>query len=312
MAEPWPFAPLSPVVERLEWLTEVLPARQAEQRLALRATPRETLVLRHRLDQAGQAEAMAAIRAGFSGEWDVPAWPRGADAASVPTRAGYLAQPVALSRERRSRAILQATFTLRPDPETPASPFAAYLGADVVTDPTILRGPAEDRAEIRVAYVDGAIGPVAVEPAREWVEQRQTLTLREFGPPPRLARRAWLKRLRGRLTAFWLPSWAGELRLTAPVGAGATQIRVAAFGNPAAHVGRDLMLDAAIPAFARVTGASVDGAEHLIDVTPALPAAPIETLVHWLVLSRLDSDSVEIVHTETASEFSVTAVEVPA
>jgi len=210
VAEPWPFVPLAPVIERLEWLTEILAARQGEQRLALRATPRETLVLRHRLDQADQAEAMMAIRAGFAGEWEVPAWPRGSSAASVPTRLGYLAQPIALSRQRRTRAIAEAVFTLRPEIETALTPFPDYLGWQVVTDPTILRGPAEDRAEIRVAYVDAGIGPVAVEPAREWVEQRQTLTLREFGPAPRTGRRTWLKSLRGRQAAFWLPSWAGS------------------------------------------------------------------------------------------------------
>ena len=70
----WPFAPAQEITEVLEWRTDVLQARAGEQRIALRARPREIVTFRHRLDALGMARAAELVRAGFTGEWHVPLW----------------------------------------------------------------------------------------------------------------------------------------------------------------------------------------------------------------------------------------------
>lgn len=71
----WPFAPRTPIAERLYFRTEVLAAYGAEQRLALRAAPRQAFTFAHVFtpEQAGRARLLA--RAGSGGTWRVPVWP---------------------------------------------------------------------------------------------------------------------------------------------------------------------------------------------------------------------------------------------
>lgn len=79
----WPFPAAGEIVEVLEWRTDVLQARTAEQRIALRPRPRVILTLRHRLDALGLAEAAALARAGVTGAWSVPLWHRAVQPASA-------------------------------------------------------------------------------------------------------------------------------------------------------------------------------------------------------------------------------------
>ena len=71
---PWPFPAAREIMEVLEWRTDVLRAREAEQRIALRSRPREIVTFRHRLDTLGMARAAELARAGFAGEWLIPLW----------------------------------------------------------------------------------------------------------------------------------------------------------------------------------------------------------------------------------------------
>tara|TARA_R110002072_G_scaffold299095_1_gene473967 strand:- start:30 stop:665 length:636 start_codon:yes stop_codon:yes gene_type:complete len=70
----WPFPPTQEITEVLEWRTDLLASRAGEQRIALRAHPREIVTLRHRLDALGMARAAELARAGFAGDWQVPLW----------------------------------------------------------------------------------------------------------------------------------------------------------------------------------------------------------------------------------------------
>lgn len=70
----WPFLPEAPIEEVLEWRTDVLASFAAEQRLALRSAPRETLTYAHRLDGPGLARAAELARLGFGADWLVPLW----------------------------------------------------------------------------------------------------------------------------------------------------------------------------------------------------------------------------------------------
>jgi uncharacterized protein YegL len=75
MADLWPFLPETPIEEMIEWRTDVLASFVAEQRLALRTAPRETLTYVHRLEGPGLARASELARRGFGTDWLVPLWP---------------------------------------------------------------------------------------------------------------------------------------------------------------------------------------------------------------------------------------------
>lgn len=70
----WPFPAQTPVTEVLEWSTDVLVTEAAEQRIALRTSPRSTLTLSHLLDASGLAEAAELGRARPLDEWILPLW----------------------------------------------------------------------------------------------------------------------------------------------------------------------------------------------------------------------------------------------
>lgn len=74
MPELWPFPAAQEITEVLEWRTDVLQSRAGEQRIALRARPREIVTFQHRSDALGMARAAELVRMGFVGEWRVPLW----------------------------------------------------------------------------------------------------------------------------------------------------------------------------------------------------------------------------------------------
>ncbi len=74
MPELWPFPATQDITEVLEWRTDVLQAREGDQRIALRPRPREIVTLRHRLDALGMARAAELARAGFASAWHLPLW----------------------------------------------------------------------------------------------------------------------------------------------------------------------------------------------------------------------------------------------
>lgn len=135
----WPFAAHGPVTELLEWRTDVLQSEAGEQRLSLRAAPREVLTLRHRLDGLGLAQAAALARRGISGGWIVPLWHMadriGADIMSadisvpVPAlQADYRAPGFAVAAQDGGPAHLIEVASLRPD----GTDLALAAGVDLV------------------------------------------------------------------------------------------------------------------------------------------------------------------------------------
>lgn len=66
--ETWPYIPQHGITESLEWRTDVLACRNTEQRIAIRTTPRQELILTHRLtpEQFGRARELAKTIGGDS------------------------------------------------------------------------------------------------------------------------------------------------------------------------------------------------------------------------------------------------------
>jgi hypothetical protein len=133
-------------------------------------------------------------------------------------------------------------------------------------------------------------------------------------PATRARLRRWLLGLRGRQASFWPPSWGRELRLTAPISAGATLMRVAPIGAVEDWAGRSIVIET--PAglvFRRVTAAIESSGEHFLSVSDSLGnAIGIETPVHLMSLMRSDADRIEVRHDAVASEVALPVVEVRA
>lgn len=70
----WPFPPVDEVIEILEWKTDVLSARSAEQRFRLRERPRRQWSFSHIFDAESQSSARSIIRGASS--FQVPDWIR--------------------------------------------------------------------------------------------------------------------------------------------------------------------------------------------------------------------------------------------
>lgn len=316
MPEAWPWRPLEPARERLEFRTAILPGRGGEQRQALRHVPREVLTMSYRLDAAERAEAVQRIRRGRLGDWTVDVWPRVDAEGTVPQRTGRMTADPQIARQRRGRSVVTVEWTLDASTaeDEAESPFAAYLGADVVTDRTVLRSPAEEAVTQVFVAVDAGVGPTALEPARTFVQERQIVAFVDHGIAARARRRKWLWSLQGRRQAFWLPSWGGELVPTEETASGGTTLTVSAVGAPADLVDRHIMLDlAGGPVFRQITAAS-DAGGGATALTIAAPGAtvPVGALVHLMALVRLDEDAVELVFTTTRTEMRAAVLEVPA
>jgi len=75
MSTAWPFEPLSGVIEELEWLTDIIPSKAGEQRIALRTAPRRTFNLSHILtDYQALSARTLIIGAQADGGFLAPDW----------------------------------------------------------------------------------------------------------------------------------------------------------------------------------------------------------------------------------------------
>lgn len=107
MRRVWPFKPLTPVVESLEWATDVFRAKAAEQRIALRTQPRRSLSFAHFLRDKEAIAAQNLIRASQAdGGFYVPDWPQAVKVGSVTAGAGVTVASDLSSYHYGDRALL--------------------------------------------------------------------------------------------------------------------------------------------------------------------------------------------------------------
>jgi hypothetical protein len=89
MRRVWPFKPLSPVIESLEWATDVFRAKASEQRIALRRQPRRTFSYAHFLtdEQANYARVLIRNAQGGDGFY-CPDWTQASQVGAVSSGSG--------------------------------------------------------------------------------------------------------------------------------------------------------------------------------------------------------------------------------
>lgn len=162
----WPFPAAQEIMEVLEWRTDVLTSRAGEQRIALRARPREIVTFGHRLDALGMARAAELARAGFAGDWHVPLW--------------HMAlQPVADLVQGATEILLDTGLSdfrsgelaaISVDGREAAAVSTASVQADrlILAEPLVLQlpSPAVDAPRITVAPIRAGVLTSAIEVAR--------------------------------------------------------------------------------------------------------------------------------------------------
>lgn len=79
----WPFVPEADISEVLQWKTDILPCKAAEQRIALRSTPREEYNYDHILDPSQYSHAKLLSRADTASEILFPIWSEAIPAGTV-------------------------------------------------------------------------------------------------------------------------------------------------------------------------------------------------------------------------------------
>lgn len=311
MPETWPFTPLRAVREELEWRTDVLAARDGEQRIALRALPRRYLAYQHILTGDDPALFYALMRANRAGDWTVSVWPRRSGLSAPPTETAQLAADPAAELMPSGALRVSVLFQAEAASETAAT-LPAHAGLPVLADASVVAGGLEEGIGQRVEYVDSGLGPVAVETVESYWRERRALRWVDVSESARLARRQMLYALRGRQAAFWAVPRRPRLRLTAPVGAADTTISVAASGAASALVGRSVAITWAGQSWYRtVTAASLSGGAHLLSVAALGADVPAAAGVCLMLTMRADADRITLEHLASHTVCEVPAVEVP-
>jgi hypothetical protein len=188
-----------------------------------------------------------------------------------------------------------------------------YLGRDVLVDPTVLHRPLRDTIGQTVEMVDNGFGPVVIEPTRDYLQRRSTITFSDYGAARRWSRRRWLHSLRGRQRSFWLPTWGRELELQADIGISDDFLIVAPNLDLSTWINRHIMFD--LPnggVFRQISAASFDALGHRLTIAPPGIDVPIGTPVHILTKMRLDTDRIELENSATRTGMSATVIEVTA
>lgn len=238
------------------------------------------------------------------------AWPAGSRL--YPARAAQLVEAPSLTRLTDTVQSAEVRFLLMEPSDWPAVlPATLYRGRPVLEQrPDESADLTANFARILATLDNGAAIPRTTDTAGRAfpVQGHRWLGM---GRAERAAYRSLLYALRGRQVPVWLPSHADDLQLLAPVSDVATTLDVANIGysrfGKAQPGRRDLRIELwdGRVFHRRITGATerdADTERLVLDAVLGVTVMPAQVArISWLVLCRLDSDSIEI-HHETDSE----------
>lgn len=378
----WPPDWSQPVIERIEWRTDVLRGYDgSEQRIGVRRAPRKAYEFAFGAVDSARRKLDSALYGWGSRVWALPIWPDGQDlvttlpagasvvpitpasrdyvvdglailidpggdifevaeilsigAASFATKrplsfefgAGSRVYPARTARLEDRQGVSRfdgrtaygvASFRLTQQIDGAAATETLYRGFPVMTyrpewsiDPSL-------SMQRKLAEIDNVVGAVVTDDESGVPEIAQSWRWSAVGRSEIAALRAFLYAREGRRRACWVPTWAEDARVVATIAAAATAIDVEAM-EFARLVGsapgrRDIRIELVSGQvfYRRVTGSSSlsNSVERLlIDAPLGLQVAPGDVaLVSWMMLARLDQDTVELAwwsgdHVDAAASF---------
>lgn len=235
-------------------------------------------------------------------------WP--AQTRVYPCRISRLTDIPKITRKSDRIITTSARFEATEPCDWPAvAPTASYLGLPVLEDRI------DETSDPSAAYgrqltdLDGDVGMVLVDDITGLAWPTQSHAWLSMGITARSTLRSNLYWLQGTANTLWVPSWADDLTLQAPVTVDAVAITVVNIGV-AAHLAqqpgrrhlRIELFDGTV-FYRRVTNSSVvDDTHELLNIDTALgraiSAADVRQ-INWMMLARLASDSVQIAHANT-------------
>ena len=248
----------------------------------------------HGQDRATELE-ISAVNSG-SIELAAPIAENILQAAVAPLRVGFCAAGMNIARQYLGRTIVTMVFEIRDNLELPETPYAEYLGLDVLSDPSLTVQALSGIVVMPTTVIDNGFGPVVLESNRDIIRGRHNAQFMDATPEASWRRKKWLFHLNGRQRHFWLPTWADDMQLAGAVSALSNSISVTpVLPNIGDYVGRHIMIEAAPAIFRQVTSAVISGVNHRLYLSPLgvdLPTARIG----FLNKVRLDADTVQIDH----------------
>jgi hypothetical protein len=365
---PWLYRPAGGVLERLEWLTDVLPSfNGGEQRRQLREAPRRVFEFDVVLQGRDRRLAENSIHEWGGRGWALPVWmdsqplaaplPDGATAipCDTTTRDFVAGGSVAILTDARSYEILQVASVAPASVGLLAPTARAWPAGQAIVVPlrsarmpdevTLARFDGDTSyGRMRFEVVDPSDWPAAAEStyrglpvlaqAPNWTEDVQqtygrllqrldgltgAVVVDDQAAGPIIlqshrwlmdgraeidAFRRWLYARRGRLSAFWLPTFALDFRLVADVGALALTIDVEHCGYTE-KIGeainrRDvrIQLHSGTVYYRRITGStqvSADVERLSIDAALGALVQPAQVRsISYMAPVRLEADAAEI------------------
>lgn len=108
----WPHMANAPVTETLEFMTDVLNANSAEQRIAMRRAPRQVIAYSWHPDEAEYSAAEQLVRSVGAGQWYAPVWFESVNVGALSSGAGSISVDVT-DRDYRvgSRLVVWDSYT---------------------------------------------------------------------------------------------------------------------------------------------------------------------------------------------------------
>ncbi len=230
----------------------------------------------------------------------------------LPCRTARLAETPSLERLTDQAVRSTVRLTAVETCDWPAvAPASVYRGRPVLEQrPDLDQSPTAELGR-QLVVIDGDIGPVAIDDVTGKAWPVQSHAWQTWGRTEQVSLRSLLYWLQGRAAALWLPSWADDLELVEPALATSGGIvvawaGVARFGR-AQQGRRHLRIElfngqVLYRQLAQAT--ELDPQREFLQLDQphgiALQPAAIR-LISWMVLARLNSDTVELSH-ETDAE----------
>lgn len=235
------------------------------------------------------------------------AWPAGAIVA--PLRPALMADAAGLRRFTGAASYGRVRFEITEACDWPAAVESTYRSAPVLAGPPQWTQDIDAQWQRFIARIDAGTGPVFAEDTAGAPHLMQQHAWLLDGRSQIDALRRWLYARRGRLVAFWMPSFALDFEVVASIDSAATTIDVAhcAYTRSIAQaVGRrDIRIELASGAvhYRRISNSVEVSAtvERLtIDSALGVTVAPADVrAISYLSPVRLESDAAEIAWTGT-------------
>jgi hypothetical protein len=383
MTATWPFEPDSQPVEVLEWMTDVIRCRSAEQRLAMRTIPRVEYEYAYTMDDATYGRAKELARDIGEEDFYLPVWHEGTEVGAVasgettlpiiggeqcyasgsklivldddmnweictvltigvstitinpgtvraysnaivtPIRTVSFMQEFEVTRGAKDWQTAKARFLAVKTEDLSAGSglsYVTYRGFPCITTPTYLLGG--DLGEMHgndADTFDSETGLLFRWPIVSWSRALSRISWNPKTAAELYDLRVWLHQMKGRQKAFWVSSWSADIAITATVGAADTQIEIAAIDFatyfPTVSDFAIVLTDGTVYGIHVTSVAEGDPGKELLTISDAIGTevtVPEIAKTCRLILSRFDTDRVEIRHGLAASAtVSMPTVEVP-